>query len=402
MPITRNQGRAHLSQSNRPSATLSKTNSSKTPPISARKKPAALSNLPSARSSATGASASRLSVSNPSPINQFKNRPPANSSSTSRSSIPDQSPARELKGRTPSLLSNSSTPKNVPSHEIQLLKQLNAELIQRLKVVEVELRTTKEKLALITDSQRKQPDINSEGQIPLQPCSTARESTNSNTQIDSDPNPKGPRLLLCGDSLTRDLGVILQQLLPQYSVMSLIYPGAPLSYCTDALCKYIETNCFTKNDYIFILGGANDIPFLSPVRLESIFRSLCNLSQSTNIIFSSVPYRFDTAKFNLNIFATNSSILKLCSTYKMYYLECNFFLSRDNFTRHGLHFNMGGKQYLCRIISNFIETFQPNLFILPNFSSSTQGVSDITCPHLIDITLASSESSLNSTFFLEL
>lgn len=184
--------------------------------------------------------------------------------------------------------------------------------------------------------------------------------------------------------------------------MSLIYPGAPLSYCTDALCKYIETNCFTKNDYIFILGGANDIPFLSPVRLESIFRSLCNLSQSTNLIFSSVPYRFDTAKFNLNIFATNSSILKLCSTYKMYYLECNFFLSRDNFTRHGLHFNMGGKHYLCRIISNFIETFQPNLFILPNFSPSTQGVSDITCPPLIDISLASSESSLNSTFFLEL
>lgn len=363
-----NTNAKNLASSSQPLSTVK----SHTPPhLSAPRKSwsSAVSSIPVRASSP---SSTRLSLSRASPLG------------------PDSQPK--------ALASETSTPKNQNSDEAQLLKKLNNELMKRLMAVEFELQAAKDKLDAIS-KRREDPDN------LVQPCSISADSvpsSNSQVQNVTVPDSRRPRLLICGDSMTRDMATILQQLLPHYSVESVTYPGAPLSQCIKDISKYSVN--FSKSDIILILAGSNDIPLLTLERLETLFQSICELGKSTNLIFSGIPYRYDNIKFNSNIFASNLCILKLCQTYNFFYFESNFFMSRDHYTRHGLHFNLSGKQHFCEFFSKSIEFFQPpnNVFIMPNLKRVPETLYDVTCESLLDVSSSNSDSSLNSTFFRDL
>uniref|UniRef100_A0A8D8TSZ6 Uncharacterized protein n=1 Tax=Cacopsylla melanoneura TaxID=428564 RepID=A0A8D8TSZ6_9HEMI len=108
---------------------------------------------------------------------------------------------------------------------------------------------------------------------------------------------------------------------------------------------------------------------------------------------------FHSRQFNQNIFATNQYILSRCNVFHFSYFECNFFLSREMFTRHGLHLHSSGKLVFCEKLSNVIlsshRTPAFHGFILPDLPSRQSDFSelcnntdilltDISCPLLSD------------------
>ncbi|KAI5701150.1 hypothetical protein M8J76_012781 [Diaphorina citri] len=301
--------------------------------------------------------------------------------------------------------------------EIELLRKLNTELVHRLKAIEDELKATKEKVNQLMMSSQTPPSSTSQDlHHPKPSTSSAFIIPSPMNVITSEPiidpsNPVSPRLLVCGDSMTRGFGDILQQLLPQYLIQCLTYPGATLS----AVLKSIPTCAadFNKRDIVLIMAGSNDIPNLSPHTFDNELTRLTNICKSTNVIFSSVPYKFHAPKHNTNIFASNQHILKQSSVFKYLYFECNFYLSRRMYTRHGLHFNALGKQTFCEKFSYVLSfiNLSTHSFLLPTLkdpkpnSTNCHYNSVQTClndSQTDDTQSEFAESSANSsTFFLE-
>ncbi|XP_026687231.1 uncharacterized protein LOC113471941 [Diaphorina citri] len=292
---------------------------------------------------------------------------------------------------------SSSVPMNSVSREMNLLKELNSQLLQRIKALEEELKTTKATCEELILSTLEKPGEGTRDQMVLEESSSSSEQDQHNLQDHQfpsydDSSPCRRRLLICGDSMTRNFGPILKSLLPDYSVECLTFPGASLSFAIKDLGQL--TKNFTKNDIIFILAGSNDVPLLTLQQIEKEFQYLRNRSQETNIIISSIPFKFHKTKHNSNIFATNQSLLSLSVKYNFFYFECNFFLSRRMYTRHGLHFNKFGKNTYCTNLSRCLPSLNVtiNRFLLPNPVSAPEVIimdgvddgliTDITCPYL--------------------
>lgn len=309
----------------------------------------------------------------------------------------------------------NSTPVSSDSkqkQEIELLKKLNSELLQRLKSVEDELQNTKQLLSLSPHTERSPsvpestPPVHTPTDtIPVPPTT----SPTSTPPVYTRTIHCEPQLLVYGDSMVRGFGEILQELLPEYSVHCYTSPGAPISFAIKNLPQHAGT--LTKEDVVFILAGSNNVPHLTPVCMEKEFQELRNLCHSTNVVFSSVPFKFHDKKPNGNIFASNQFILSRSRAYKFYYFECNYFLSRSMYTGHGLHFNLSGKKFYCEQLATALLSLSCNTttsygFLLPNhpnLGSNVGLIIDITCPLLQDTVFDLTDSLLseNSSFFLE-
>lgn len=330
--------------------------------------------------------------------------------------------------------SGSATPlqtRNQSIMEIENLKKLNSELLKRLKSVEEDLRNSKLRYEeLLTEAH---PTITQSCKLPVPVLASSPPTQEPPPPLNLDPTPVSdshkPRLLVCGDSMIRDFGNILLQMLPQYSIECITYPGASFSYILKDLPQHARH--YNKLDIVFVLAGTNEIPHLTPELLEKEFETLRSLAISTNLVFSSVPYRYDNKiNLNSNIFATNLNIQSRSRAYGFYYFEANYFLSRNLFTRHGLHFNITGKNVFCKFLANSL--FPLNIadnnysMILPHNNNSITNldyhqIEDISCPFLdvslidvinnestenviheiIDNRTLSSSNSHNSTFFLD-
>ncbi|KAL1447139.1 hypothetical protein WDU94_013894 [Cyamophila willieti] len=291
----------------------------------------------------------------------------------------------------------TSTSTTDHQEEIEHLRTLNAQLIQKLKTLEEDLRNTKARNDLLSAS-LDQPDVPK--QPTVSPSPTPASNPPALTIVSPVPGPSHapdskPRLLVCGDSMVRGFSDILQPLLPQYQVQSMAYPGATLTTVLKAIPS--QTVDFTKRDIVFVLAGSNNIPHLTPETLDKELQLLSGICKSASVVFSSIPYKFHLPKHNTNIFATNQYLLKLSAFYKYQYFECNFYLSRSMYTRHGLHFNLTGKQAYCEKLSSALSVINlsSRTFLLPIIVDSEpnqQSILDISCPTLENID--------DSSFFL--
>lgn len=303
----------------------------------------------------------------PASASSFRNSTPSNSlhknDITQRVSLSAQT--KKLPSTPPNRTSLASTKQ---SHTITELRKLNEVLIKRVSKLEQEIDQLKKR----TDSQnieRVQLDldvseIDLSNSPPAHPTSLADVQPPPNlmdVSLDSTftltcdqatssaPRPPPPhisldvkpRLLVLSDSMGRDFRDTLSDLLPEYSVFGSVYPGGTLEKALSSLPTLTET--FTKSDFVFVLAGVNNIPNLDPILLENSFNKYKEIFQKTTCIFSSIPFAFHKPELNSNIFATNLNILKLSSTFNFYVFECNTFLSRVMYTKHGLHFNNYGK-----------------------------------------------------------
>lgn len=114
--------------------------------------------------------------------------------------------------------------------------------------------------------------------------------------------------------------------LQQYEIMSIKNPGA-------LLCQIIEnieslTKNYTLQDFVIIIGGANDIKN----RRTPLFRSICNklkMCSHTNILFVSVPYVEKNQNINRHIYKFNTKLSDFLHKFNNYtegvikYIESN-------------------------------------------------------------------------------
>uniref|UniRef100_A0A8D8R322 SGNH hydrolase-type esterase domain-containing protein n=1 Tax=Cacopsylla melanoneura TaxID=428564 RepID=A0A8D8R322_9HEMI len=162
------------------------------------------------------------------------------------------------------------------------------------------------------------------------------------------------RLLVVGDSMSRDLGKVLQNLLPKYQVTCYTYPGATFAEVVGNLP--VLASSFTKKDYVIIQGGTNDVPHFYPSYISEVLQCIKDVCDKSNVIMSTVPYMYhkEGKGWNSNIFASNQYLIRMSRNFGFYLFNCNYILSRTMYTRHGLHLNQRGKRTMCENLRNLI------------------------------------------------
>uniref|UniRef100_A0A8D8QRV3 Uncharacterized protein n=1 Tax=Cacopsylla melanoneura TaxID=428564 RepID=A0A8D8QRV3_9HEMI len=162
------------------------------------------------------------------------------------------------------------------------------------------------------------------------------------------------RLLVVGDSMSRDIGSALQTLLPDFLVTCCTHPGSTFAQIIQNLSSL--TSSFNKRDFVFIQGGTNDVPYFYPSLISELLESIRDVCNRTEVIVSAVPYMYhrEGKDWNSNIFATNLTLLRMSSTFKFHLFNCNHSLSRTMYTKHGLHLNHRGKLRLSEILTKFV------------------------------------------------
>lgn len=127
------------------------------------------------------------------------------------------------------------------------------------------------------------------------------------------------------------------------------------------------TKSLTKDDYLVVIGGTND---LNCVGCESIIteeiENLLEKTNTTNIIISSIPFRYDIPYVNKKIKKININLKRITEKYShSSFLSFNN-MNRSDYSYHGVHFNNKGKSKLTHLISDFINHKQKIPVIITN------------------------------------
>lgn len=164
------------------------------------------------------------------------------------------------------------------------------------------------------------------------------------------PNTTRSKLLILSDSHGRDLGHYINTRVDsnKVDVLCVCRPSARLK---DVLIgAETLTENFSKQDYVIIIGGSNDITKESTTILTgNIIGRLKTLSYRTNVIFATLPNRYDRPDLNGSVYNCNFDLCKgdLCNVVN--FLPFNN-LHRMNFTKHGQHLSRKGKLALVACI----------------------------------------------------
>jgi hypothetical protein len=165
---------------------------------------------------------------------------------------------------------------------------------------------------------------------------------------------------ITGDSHLRGLAVKVNQYLnTKFKVCSLIKPGASIHQLVSS--QTADFKCLNKSDAIVINGGTNDLDKCND-KVNGILISMGKFIQeysNTNIVIVNTPLRYDLMnldkmKMNMCIQAYNYKLKNMLKSFKHVTLvEMN--TDRRYYTRHGLHLNSQGKEWLAKQIAKKIE-----------------------------------------------
>jgi lysophospholipase L1-like esterase len=122
-----------------------------------------------------------------------------------------------------------------------------------------------------------------------------------------------------------------------------------------------------RKDLIVINGGTSDIDNNSTERnrVAVMMTQLMQKYNNTNIIVVNIPYRHDLAmdsRTNLEIQAFNAKLNKITKSFRHVALV-EMDSNRKYFTKHGLHLNNAGKEWLAKLIATQIDTLINNINI---------------------------------------
>lgn len=184
-------------------------------------------------------------------------------------------------------------------------------------------------------------------------CNQKRYVRVSNKQYDKN-------LVLVADSQGRTCGSLLHEKLnaEKWGSEALVLPSATSEQVVEVASG--KAKGLTNKDCLVILGGVNkvtnnSIPNLEH-KLDKLSLDLSKLSSPPTVVLVETPLRYDT-KDNSSISAQNRLFRNQCVKNKWSYLAINSMLSRDEYTKHGLHLNNVGKEIICNLVLNFIENF---------------------------------------------
>lgn len=161
-----------------------------------------------------------------------------------------------------------------------------------------------------------------------------------------------PKILLLGDSHARTGGEILNNNFPNFETLSVVKPNAKIEAVLNNAIQL--TKDFSKEDYIIIIGGTNNA--LTGAHLNRDFlEKVCNCFNKTNVILCAVPFWLNRPILNEFINSVNMEMYNIFSKVdRFHYADSNVFLSHNDYTRHGLHLNIKGKNKLFSWIKFYI------------------------------------------------
>lgn len=176
-----------------------------------------------------------------------------------------------------------------------------------------------------------------------------RASLSSNAFFSSFSSSKSKFLILSdshGRSWSEHLGSLLG---PQFSVEASVKPGANFSNVIAGISDRVAN--FGVRDYVIVMAGTNDSSSDYDIwdALELTFRS-CS---KTNLCLVEIPYRYDNPSLNPRINDVNRCIFnmygrRIFSNVQIF--DINKYVSRFDYTRHGLHFLPKSKKKICRFL----------------------------------------------------
>jgi len=170
------------------------------------------------------------------------------------------------------------------------------------------------------------------------------------------PTIKKKKIVIIGDSHARGLATEISSSLDNnFEVTGTVLPGARL----ENIIKLAdgEISALGKSDAVIVMGGANDINKNETIIGLAHLRKFVEDRKNTNIMVVPAPHRYDllgTSCVNKEIVVFNTELLKVVkSVGNVKIVQTN--LNRDDFTRHGLHLNLSGKEKVAKLIGESIK-----------------------------------------------
>lgn len=197
----------------------------------------------------------------------------------------------------------------------------------------------------------------------------AGNTNNRNTVVEASGDKIGltRKVLLVADSQGRGCNKMLQSKLGAgCKVQSLLKPNAPLQ----EVIKDIDTitKDFGVNDVVIVMGGSNNIEADTPYDVlkrdvDMALVKLLPLSNKTNLIINPIPIRYDISGSHDLIKQANHHLhsqLNVTQNINKKRIAINFEierLTREHFTRQGLHLNHHGKNHICNRSAALVKLF---------------------------------------------
>ncbi|PNF23935.1 hypothetical protein B7P43_G12110, partial [Cryptotermes secundus] len=164
------------------------------------------------------------------------------------------------------------------------------------------------------------------------------------------------KLVMIGDSfLTGAAENVKSYLSDKYEVLSIVKPGAGLSVLTQSITE--EVSALTSMEVLVLGGGSIDLDQCKVKTAYKLITDFAILNNHINIILLNVPKRYDLQNYshmNDEIRKYNSKLSKIAKAFThIKFIEVD--TKRNNFRKHGLHFNKFCKAHLAKQIASTVQ-----------------------------------------------
>ena len=206
--------------------------------------------------------------------------------------------------------------------------------------------------------------INNEGTIPVivNRKITAKGSDKVNSGASQPPDTakktaRKHKILIIGDSHASGCATNLKSSLNEtFEVMGSVMPGSRLEHITNLARSDISH--MNRNDFVVVWGGTNLVSRNESNAGLKYLRKFALRYEHTNIIAVAPPHRYDLPDFSCVNQEAQVFKRKLRKQLKdmqhIHIVDIN--VTRDEFTRHGLHLNYLGKERIAKAIEQSINT----------------------------------------------
>ena len=212
--------------------------------------------------------------------------------------------------------------------------------------------------------------------ISVLPQNEGKKSMGRHASLDRGAAPStGSRVLLLADHLGKGAAQIIRKsLCPAFDTVSIFKPNASLEQVMQDVKSL--TKAFSRNDFVFVVAGANNVLSNSYTDFRFINSKLLQMNH-TNIIISSVPYCRSNENLNNRIYDFNRRLYENIQKIKkdLLYVDVNGLISQNSMASNGVQLTGSGKMILFEHLCRSIFNFKPNLNTFVNFDN----IIEVTC-----------------------
>jgi hypothetical protein len=163
------------------------------------------------------------------------------------------------------------------------------------------------------------------------------------------------KIIMIGDSHARDCAQKLSNYQDNsYEVIGYVSPGAGLEVITNSANK--ELDHLSQDDLVVVCGGSNNISKNNSMKGLICATKFIQHRRHTNVLLINAPQRYDLEEsscVNKKVKTFNRKLSHIVKKYN----HANVITigkKREQYTKHGLHMNKKGKEYLSRAIADKI------------------------------------------------